>query len=180
MKKELFVVLLIFVSASLYAEGNSDSYVAELNKLTSFEETDVFASLGVEYGELQGKVFYIYSSGDSNMNAPEVRNWALARAATVAYNLGFPAFTILDQYAGSEIRNETYYETYTETVYITQWGTRRESVQVPQNVVRTRPKTRQVSIYYCNLLIICITEDEFTDARYVYRVSQYLPAGYVK
>jgi hypothetical protein len=178
MKKGVFLVIVsLFLMAGC---ATTDSYVAELNKLTSFEEVDVIADFGAEYSELQGKAFYVYSTGNSNMNAPEVRNWALARAASVAYDLGFPAFTILNQYAGSEIRNETYYETYTETIYTTQWVNRRESVQVPRNVVRLRPQTKQVLIYYNNLLIGCITEDEFTDVRNVYRVSQYLPVGYEK
>jgi len=178
MKKGAFLVIVsLFLMAGCATTG---SYVAELNKLTSFEEVDVIADFGVEYSESQGRVFYIYSTGDSNMNAPEVRNWAIARAATVAYDLGYPAFTIADQYAGSEIRNETYYETYNETVYISQYVRGQGLVSVPQSQLRTRPQTRQVRIYYCNLLIDCITEDEFSDVGNVYRVSQYLPDGYVR
>jgi len=80
--------------------------------------------LEVPFRELQGKVFYIFSSGNSNMNQSSVRNWAMIRASTVAYDLGYSAFTILDQYANSEIRNETYYENYTETVYRTVYTSR--------------------------------------------------------
>ena len=178
MKKGLFFVIMSLLIMAGCA--TTSSYVTELNKLTSFEEVDVITAFGAEYSEFQGRVFYIYSTGDSNMNAPEVRNWAISRAATVAYDLGYPAFTIVDQYASSEIRNETYYETYTETVYVSQYVTRTELVSVPQSVLRTRPQTRQVLIYYCNLLIDCITEDEFSDVGNVYRVSQYLPDGYVR
>jgi len=139
MKNLLFLVFGLFFQISLvYAGGNSEGQIRGLNDYTSFEEV----KMGNEFRELQGKVFYIFSSGDSNMNQSSVRNWAMIRASTVAYDLGYSAFTILDQYANSEIRNETYYENYTETVYRTVYTSRNVATQVPQTVVRTRPITR--------------------------------------
>jgi len=98
MKNLLFLAFGLFFQISLaYAGGNSEGQIRGLNDYTSFEEV----MMGNEFRELQGKVFYIFSSGDSNMNQSSVRNWAMIRASTVAYDLGYSAFTIFNQYVNS-------------------------------------------------------------------------------
>lgn len=175
-KKFNLVILFLFFAFlnTSCSTTNSNTPSSNLDRFTSVEEVNMAEIFGWEYRENQGMMFLVSATGNKDINSAEIRRLALTRAATVARNKGFQAFTVLDQSAGVTTATEKYTEYDTETTYITQYVRGGGTTQIPFTITVPRTETRPVNVNFCDLLIYLITEEDYLDADNVYLVSDYL------
>ena len=178
----LFIIMINFTGCLSIIDGliggnsnqsSSTNQVSNIERRITSKEVNVLENFGWDYRELQGLVFSINAKGDKNTNSAEVRRLALTRAATIARNKGYQAFTVLNQDTGIITETEKYTEYTTETYYRTEWVTRTQSREIPYTVRVPKSETRLVNVNYCILIILLIEEDEYEDVKNVFFTKNY-------
>lgn len=179
MKKKLnilfqFFTFLITSCASLHTGTTVTDFTPDYIAKTSWSAPDVMERWGAKYKDLQGKIIDVYASSERN----DVKNLNLQRAAIVAFEHGYKAFTIIDTKDSSYTYDKFIGGRFVEDTTILR-DSKGNIVGTTTSNPRYESTTAKATQFRQTYTIQVLTNENDESVSNIYSVQKYLPQ-YIK